>query len=86
MNKESVGAHVFSASFAQQFSRNPQWAIPYNRFEPLTTPNGLTNPSVIQEQLARAVLTIAQTPFALDAQFGDVQFVERSLPNGQTER
>lgn len=82
MNKESVGAHVFR-EFAQQFSRNPQWAIPYNRFEPLTTPNGLTNPSVIQEQLARAVLTIAQTPFALDAQFGDVQFVERSLPNGQ---
>lgn len=82
MNKESVGAHVFR-EFAQQFNRNPQWATPYNRMQPLTTPNGLANPPVILQHLARAVLTIAQTPFAVDAQFGDVQFVERSLPNGQ---
>ena len=55
-------------------------------FEPLTTPNGLTNPSVIPPPKSswRALcLPLRRTPFALDAQFGDVQFVERSLPNGQ---
>ncbi len=81
MNTESVGAHVFR-EFAFQFNKNPQWEVPYNVEEPVTTPRGLVSNEETMAQFARAVDVLNQAGVAPDAQFGDVQFIERSLPNG----
>ena len=81
MNIASTGAHVFR-EFAFQFARNPQWEVPFSLEAPVTTPSGLLQNDTTLEQLARAVQIIEQTGIAFDAAFGDVQFVERSMPDG----
>ncbi|RUO19016.1 acylase [Aliidiomarina iranensis] len=81
MDKDSVGAVVFR-EFAEKFSRNPTWAIPYNYQQPLTTPTGLGNNEAAMRLLAQAVQTVEQAGFSVMDPLGDVQFVERSLPNG----
>ena len=37
MNKDSVGAMLFR-EFASEWSRNPQWQVPYDASQPLTNP------------------------------------------------
>ncbi|MFU8783677.1 acylase [Aliidiomarina sp.] len=81
MDKASVGAMVFR-EFAEKFSRNPTWAIPYTVQQPLTTPSGLGSNQQAVQLLAQAVQTIDQAGLDIMAPLGDVQFVERSLPNG----
>ncbi|WP_373293882.1 acylase [Alteromonas halophila] len=81
MNVESVAGHVFR-EFAFQFNRNPQWAVDYDPQQPATTPNGLLENETTIEQFARAVMVLNEAGVAPDAQFGSVQFVERSLPDG----
>lgn len=81
MNTVSTGAHVFR-EFAFQFAQNPQWEVPFSLDAPVTTPTGLVQNETTLGQLARAVQLIEQAGIDFDAEFGDVQFVERSLPNG----
>jgi len=81
MNLESVGAHVFR-EFAFQFNRNPQWEVPFSVEQPVSTPNTLAINDTTRQQLARAVQIINRAGIAMDAELGEVQFVERSLPNG----
>ncbi|XQW84988.1 acylase [Thalassotalea piscium] len=81
MNKGSVAAHVFR-EFAFQFSQNPQWAIPFDANNPLTTPSGLANNSTTLAQFAQAINKIEAAGIALDARLDEVQFVERSKPDG----
>lgn len=81
MDKDSVGAFVFR-EFAEKFSRNPTWAVPYTFQQPLTTPTGLGSSQAALRLLAQAVQTIEQAGLDVLAPLGDVQFVERSLPNG----
>ncbi|RUO36722.1 acylase [Aliidiomarina shirensis] len=81
MDKNSVGAVVFR-EFAEKFSRNPTWAVPYNFQQPLTTPSGLGSDSAAVRLLAEAVQTIEAAGFSVMDPLGEVQFVERSLPNG----
>lgn len=81
MDKDSVGAVVFR-EFAQRFDSNPQWQVPFDRTKPTTTPHTLKQNTIVLEQLAQAIQTVQAAGFALDAPLGDVQFVERSLPNG----
>jgi acyl-homoserine-lactone acylase len=81
MDKDSVGAMVFR-EFAEKFSRNPTWAIPYTVQQPLTTPAGLGSNQQAVQLLAQAVQTINSAGLDVMAPLGDVQFVERSLPNG----
>ena len=81
MNTASTGAHVFR-EFAFQFRRAPQWEVPFSLEAPVTTPTGLLQNDTTLEQFARAVQVIEAAGVAFDAEFGDVQFVERSLPNG----
>lgn len=81
MNKESVGAMVFR-EFASEFSRNPQWQVAYNPADPIATPNTLDANETVMEQLAAAQARIEGAGLAVDAPLGEVQFVERSLPNG----
>ncbi|QJR82935.1 acylase [Alteromonas pelagimontana] len=81
MNTSSVGAHVFR-EFAFQFATDPQWETPFNAEEPLTTPSGLIQNATTLAQFARAVQVLEAANVAPDAEFGSVQFVERSLPDG----
>lgn len=81
MNLTSTGAHVFR-EFAFQFNQAPQWEIPFSLEAPVTTPSGLVQNDVTLEQLAKATQIIEQAGVAFDAPLGDVQFVERSLPDG----
>lgn len=81
MNADSVGAMVFR-EFASEFSRNPQWVNGYNPQQPLTTPNTLNANETVLQQLATAQQRIVGAGLAIDAPLGDVQFVERSLPDG----
>lgn len=81
MNKESVGAVVFR-EFAQRFNANPQWVVPFDRNNPTTTPHTLNANATVLQQLAQAIQTVEAAGFAVDAPLGDVQFVERSNPDG----
>ncbi|WP_218354689.1 acylase [Alteromonas lipotrueiana] len=81
MNTSSVGAHVFR-EFAFQFSQEPQWEVPFSPDAPVTTPSGLEQNGTTLQQLAKAVQVIEQAGVAFDATLGEVQFVERSLPDG----
>lgn len=81
MNIASTGAHVFR-EFAFQFNQAPQWEVPFSLESPVTTPTGLLQNDTTLMQIAKAVQVIEQAGVAFDAPFGDVQFVERSLPNG----
>lgn len=81
MNVESVGGHVFR-EFAFQFNQDPQWAVPFDETKPATTPSGLLENETTIEQFARAVMVLEDAGVAPDAEFGTVQFVERSLPDG----
>lgn len=81
MNTTSTGAHVFR-EFAFQFRQSPQWEVPFSIDSPVSTPTGLVNNSITLEQFARAVEIVETADVPFDAAFGDIQFVERSLPNG----
>ncbi|CAB9493963.1 acylase [Alteromonas macleodii] len=81
MNLTSTGAHVFR-EFAFQFNQAPQWEVPFSLDAPVTTPSGLVKNDTTLEQLARATQVIEQAGVAFDAPLGEVQFVERSLPDG----
>ncbi|WP_018983650.1 acylase [Salinimonas chungwhensis] len=81
MNTSSVGAHVFR-EFAFQFDKAPQWEVPFSADAPVTTPTGLVQNEITLQQLAKAVQVIEQAGVAFDATLGEVQFVERSLPDG----
>lgn len=81
MNKDSVGAVVFR-EFAQRFADNPQWVVPFDRTNPTTTPHTLKANDTVLAQLAQAIQTVESAGFAVDAPLGDVQFVERSNPDG----
>jgi acyl-homoserine-lactone acylase len=82
MNLDSSGAHVFR-EFAFQFNRNPQWVVPFDVNQPVTTPSGLADNAVTLQQLATAVDKVNQAGIALDATLGEVQFVEKSTVDGQ---
>jgi len=81
MNTSSVGAHVFR-EFAFQFNLAPQWEVPFSADAPVTTPSGLEQNETTLQQLAKAVQVIDQAGVAFDTTLGEVQFVERSLPDG----
>lgn len=81
MNKDSSSAHLFR-EFAFQFAKNPQWDNAFSTDNATSTPNGLVNNSVTLEQFAQAIVNVEAAGLALDATLGNVQFVERSLPDG----
>ncbi len=80
-NKTSVAAHLFR-EFAFQFAKNPQWQTPFDVAQPLSTPNGLVANDTTLMQFAQAILNVEAAGIALDATLAEVQFVERSKPDG----
>ena len=81
MNINSVAAHLFR-EFAFQFSSNPQWETPYDPSNPLHTPSGLINNETTLSQFAQAIQKVEMAGITLDESLGNVQFVERSKPDG----
>lgn len=81
-NLSSSGAHVFR-EFAFQFSRNPQWEVPFDPAQPVATPMGLLDNEVTLQQLATGINFINQAGIDLDATLGEVQFVEKSTAAGE---
>jgi len=81
MNKDSVAAHLFR-EFAFQFNLAPQWLTPFDASDAINTPSGLASNETTLMQFAKAISKLEQAGIALDAALGQVQFVERSLPDG----
>ncbi len=81
MNKDSVAGHVFR-EFAFKFNNNPQWETPFDPEKPVSTPSGLLQNDITLKQFAQAVQVLNAAGVAPDATLGEVQFVERSLPDG----
>ncbi|CAB0151717.1 Acyl-homoserine lactone acylase PvdQ [Pseudidiomarina piscicola] len=81
MNLGSVGAMMFR-EFATEFSRDPQWQVAFDPAQPVTTPNTLAANNRVLQQLATAQERIESANLSVAATLSDVQFVERSLPDG----
>lgn len=81
MDLNSVGAMVLR-EFAQRFATNPQWEVPFNPADPVATPHTLARTPTTLQHLANAIVTIEQAGLDVAAPLGEVQFVERSLPDG----
>lgn len=81
MNKDSVAAHLFR-EYAFQFYKAPQWVNDFDVSAPTTTPNGLAASDTTLMQFAQAITNVESAGLALDATLGEVQFVERSMPDG----
>ncbi|MCC5879559.1 MAG: penicillin acylase family protein [Idiomarina sp.] len=81
MDTDSVGAMVLR-EFAQRFATNPQWEVAFNPADPIATPHTLARTQTTLEHLANAVVNIENAGLAVGQPFGEVQFVERSMPDG----
>ena len=81
MNKDSVAGHLFR-EFAFQFAKAPQWMNEFSVENPANTPSGFSANDISLQQFAQAILNVESAGLMLDATFGTVQFVERSLPTG----
>ncbi|WP_088328340.1 acylase [Lacimicrobium sp. SS2-24] len=81
MNLDSAGAMMFR-EFATEFANDPQWQVPFNPQDPVNTPRDIKVNETVMQQLAVAMLRIQNAGLEVDATLGEVQFVERSLPDG----
>ncbi len=81
MNKNSAAAHLFR-EFAFQFALDPQWTTAFDPADPINTPSGLLNNETTLAQFATAITKVENAGIALDEMLANVQFVERSMPNG----
>ncbi len=81
MNTESSAAHLFR-EFAFQFNNAPQWQNSFDVTDPINTPNTLIANDTVMTQFAQAIVNVETAGIALDETLGNVQFIERSLPNG----
>lgn len=82
MNKDSVGAMLFR-EFATEFYADPKWVVDFDPADPLNTPRQLENSVAVLSDLGNAMVRVQALGMNIDAPLGDVQFVERALPNGQ---
>lgn len=83
----SRAAHLFR-EFANAFASAPQWQVPFDPAQPLTTPHTLLANTTTAQHFARAILAVQAAGLALDAPLGEVQFVQRANADGspQAER
>jgi acyl-homoserine-lactone acylase len=80
-NQESTAAHIFR-EFAYKFTENTDFTIPFNADMAASTPNSLINDGSALKSLAVAIKNIEASGFALDARLGDMQFTEKTMPDG----
>jgi len=80
-NKESTAAHIFR-EFSYKFSQDSHFLTPFNSDIPASTPNTLVNNGSVLKALAAAIKNVEASGFALNAMLGDVQFTEKTMPDG----
>ncbi len=89
---DSVGGHIFFEFWRIARGLDNLWAVPFDPADPVNTPNTLnTGDSVlveaVRQALADGVQVLLDNSIALDASWGEVQFVEKNgvripLPGG----
>ncbi|QDF68014.1 acylase [Shewanella sp. SNU WT4] len=78
---DSIGGALIR-EFAHLFDQTKHLTSVFDATNPVTTPNTLSKDGSALVTLARASLNLEAAGFTVAAPLGDVQFVERSLPNG----
>ncbi|WP_351121898.1 acylase [Shewanella sp. T24-MNA-CIBAN-0130] len=68
--------------FAHQFDQNTMLTEAFDYMSAATTPNKLNTDGSALIALAHGALNLEAAGFAVDASLGEVQFVEKSLPDG----
>jgi acyl-homoserine-lactone acylase len=89
---DSVGGHIFFEFWRVARGLDNLWAVPFDSTDPVNTPRTLNtgDPALVESvrgALATAVTVLQDNDIALDAPWGDVQFIERNgeqipLPGG----
>lgn len=89
---DSVGGHIFYEFWRLVSGLGNLWAVPFDATDPVNTPNTLNTADAdlvesVRQALADAVAVLEDNDIALDAPWGDVQFIERNgeripLPGG----
>lgn len=80
-NKESTAAHIFR-EFAYKFTQSTVFITPFSADMAASTPNTLVNDGSALKALAAAIKNVEASGFALDAMLGDMQFTEKTMPDG----
>ncbi|TKB51327.1 acylase [Ferrimonas sediminicola] len=81
-NQDSV-AGALLREFGYRFDSDVHLDVPFVYTDPINTPNTLASDGAALVALAAASVTLTQNGFDLEAPLGQMQFVEKSLPNGQ---
>lgn len=81
-NTSSRGAHLFR-EFANKFNMFTQLSEPFNPNDAANTPNTLSLDGTVMQSFAAAVANLEQAGISIDEEFGQLQFFEKTLPNGQ---
>ncbi len=80
-NNHSIAGHLFR-EFAYQFSRQKHLTMAFDARDPANTPHTLSTDGSALQALAIAIANVNQTGWPLDARLGEIQFMEKSLPDG----
>ena len=80
-NKDSKAAHLFR-EFAFKFRQGQHFMTPFDVENAASTPNTLVNDGSALKALAAAIKNVQASGFALDAMLGDIQFTEKTMPDG----
>ncbi|WP_162845996.1 penicillin acylase family protein [Seongchinamella sediminis] len=80
---DSVGGHIFYELWQRIGSQGNLWAVPFDATDPVNTPNTLNTGNealveTVRQGLADAVALFEDNGIALDAPWGEVQFVEKN--------
>lgn len=81
MNKESKAGHIFR-EFAYKFSSSTQFLVPFDVSDPANTPHTLSTDVSVMKSFAAAVANVNASGLSLTASMGDIQFTEKSMPDG----
>jgi len=80
-NKDSSGGQIFR-EFAYKFDSSTQFTVGFDADMAATTPSTLVTDGSVLKTLAAAIKNVEASGFALDATIADIQFTEKTLPNG----
>lgn len=80
-NKDAI-AGALVREFGYRFDTEAHLITPFVYTDPVNTPNSLIDDGSALVALAAAAATLTQNGFDLEATLGEMQFVEKSLPDG----
>jgi acyl-homoserine-lactone acylase len=80
-NKNSSAAHIFR-EFSYKFSQSTHFSTPFSAELAASTPSTLVDDDSALKALAAAIKNVEASGFALDALLADVQFTEKTMPDG----